>query len=69
MSQADLASASAVSLRSIANFERGESQLIRANLVAVCQALEKAGVEFIDANGGGPGIRLRKGGTPARSKK
>ena len=24
------------------------------------QALEAAGVEFIDENGGGPGVRLRK---------
>jgi hypothetical protein len=24
-------------------------------------AFEKAGVEFIDQNGGGPGVRLRKG--------
>ena len=24
------------------------------------RALEKAGIEFIDENGGGPGVRLRK---------
>jgi hypothetical protein len=24
-------------------------------------AIEKAGVDFIDENGGGPGVRLRKG--------
>ena len=28
--------------------------------MAVCRALEAAGVEFIDENGGGPGVRLRK---------
>ena len=27
---------------------------------AICEALERAGVEFIDENGGGPGLRLRK---------
>ena len=27
----------------------------------VRRALELAGVEFIDENGGGPGVRLRKG--------
>ena len=27
---------------------------------AIRNALERAGVEFIDANGGGPGVRLRK---------
>jgi hypothetical protein len=29
-------------------------------LSKVRTALEKAGVEFIDENGGGPGVRLRK---------
>jgi hypothetical protein len=31
-----------------------------ANDLAVWRALELAGVEFIDENGGGPGVRLRK---------
>jgi hypothetical protein len=26
------------------------------------KVLEKAGIEFIDENGGGPGVRLRKAG-------
>jgi hypothetical protein len=30
------------------------------NDIAVRRALESAGVEFIDENGGGPGVRLRK---------
>jgi hypothetical protein len=30
------------------------------NDLAVRRALEVAGVEFIDENGGGPGVRLRK---------
>jgi hypothetical protein len=29
------------------------------NNLAIRRALEAAGVEFIDANGGGPGVRLR----------
>ena len=33
----------------------------RATLVVLERALELAGVEFIDENGGGPGVRLRKG--------
>jgi len=32
-----------------------------ANDLAVRRALEAAGVEFIDENGSGPGVRLRKG--------
>ena len=33
--------------------------LTRANDQAIRRALEQAGVEFIDAEGGGPGVRLR----------
>jgi hypothetical protein len=36
-----------------------------ANDIAVRRALEAAGVEFIDENGGGSGVRLRK---PGRGK-
>jgi hypothetical protein len=32
-----------------------------SNDLAVRRALEAAGVEFIDENGGGAGVRLRKG--------
>jgi hypothetical protein len=31
----------------------------RANDLAVRRALEAAGVEFIEENGGGPGVRMR----------
>jgi hypothetical protein len=34
----------------------------QANEAALRQVLEAAGVEFIDENGGGPGVRLRKSG-------
>jgi hypothetical protein len=37
-----------------------------ANNLSLRSALETAGVEFIDENGGGAGVRLRK---PTRSKK
>ena len=37
-----------------------------ANDLAIRRALENAGIEFIDENGGGPGVRLRK---RQRSKK
>ena len=39
---------------------KGGSQPRRATLDVVRRAFEKAGVEFIDENGGGPGVRLRK---------
>ena len=38
----------------------GETSMTMANDLAVRRALEAAGVEFIDGNGGGPGVRLRK---------
>jgi hypothetical protein len=43
-----------------AELTEGETTLTRANDFAVRRALEAAGIEFIDENGGGPGVRLRK---------
>jgi hypothetical protein len=58
----DLARESSVSLRTIRRAEVSEVQtnMTNANEQAVRRALEAAGVEFIDENGGGPGVRLRK---------
>jgi hypothetical protein len=39
---------------------------VRGTEAALRQALEAAGVEFIDKNGGGPGVRLR---TPVKEKR
>ena len=36
-----------------------ETSMTAANDLAIRRALELAGVEFIDENGGGPGVRLR----------
>jgi hypothetical protein len=38
----------------------GATSLTMANDLAVRRAFESPGVEFIDENGGGPGVRLRK---------
>jgi ribosome-binding protein aMBF1 (putative translation factor) len=58
----DLARASAVSLRTIRRAELSDvhTNMTVANEQAVRRALEAAGVEFLDENGGGPGVRLRK---------
>ena len=58
----DLARASRVSLRTIRRAELADqaTSMTTANELAVRSALESAGVEFIDENGGGPGVRLRK---------
>jgi hypothetical protein len=58
----DLARESAVGVATIrrAELAGGETSMTAANDLAVRRALEAAGVEFIDENGGGPGVRLRK---------
>jgi transcriptional regulator with XRE-family HTH domain len=58
----DLARASAVSVTTIrrAELAENETSMTVPNDLAARRALEAAGVEFIDENGGGPGVRLRK---------
>ncbi len=55
-----LASESRIGLRSIVDFERSARAPRYVTLDALRRALEKAGVEFIAENGGGPGVRIRK---------
>jgi hypothetical protein len=61
-SAADLARASTLGANTIRRAEvaEGRTSLTAANELAIRRALEAAGVEFIDENGGGPGVRLRK---------
>jgi hypothetical protein len=58
----DLARESAVGVNTIRRAEVAEEgiSLTAANDLAIRRALEAAGVEFIDRNGGGPGVRLRQ---------
>ena len=60
----DLAARSSLSVATIrrAELTDAETSMTAANDRAVRRALEAAGVEFIDENGGGPGVRLRKSG-------
>jgi hypothetical protein len=60
MSQATLARRAVVPRDAIADFENGSRTLSPGNLAAIRAALEAAGVIFIDENGEGPGVRLRK---------
>jgi predicted transcriptional regulator len=61
-SQSTLASRSGISEPTIARLEAADGELGgRGQTVKkIRAALEAAGVEFIDENGGGPGVRLRK---------
>ena len=58
----DLARASAVGIATIrrAELAEGRTSMTVPNDMAVRRALESAGVEFIDENGGGSGVRLRR---------
>jgi transcriptional regulator with XRE-family HTH domain len=58
--QQELAEKAGVGIVTVHQLEAGLSQPRRATLDVIRRALEAAGVEFIDENGGGPGVRLRK---------
>ena len=59
-SQDDLVAASKVTKSTIANFEGGKRQPFERTLLDISNALAAAGVIFIDENGEGPGVRLKK---------
>jgi transcriptional regulator with XRE-family HTH domain len=54
-----LADNAGVGIMTVHQFERDGSKPRRATQDVVRRAFEAAGVEFIDENGGGPGVRLR----------
>jgi predicted transcriptional regulator len=65
-SQEDLALHSGISVPTIKRLEArgGELGGREGSRFGVVAALQTAGVEFIEENGGGPGVRLRKGPLP-----
>jgi transcriptional regulator with XRE-family HTH domain len=56
----DLAEAAHLHRNTISNIETGKYAGDEATLNAIAAVLKRAGVEFIEENGGGPGVRLRK---------
>ncbi len=56
----DLAAATGLHRNTITNIEVGRYAGDPATLNLIKEVLFRAGVEFIDENGGGPGVRLRK---------
>jgi len=64
-SQRDLADAAKVGIVTVHQVEAGASQPRRSTLDVIRRAFESAGIEFIDENGGGPGVRLQKRGKQA----
>jgi transcriptional regulator with XRE-family HTH domain len=63
LGQAELADCSSISIPTLKRMEasKGPAAGLANNVTSVRRALESAGVEFIAENGGGPGVRLRKG--------
>jgi transcriptional regulator with XRE-family HTH domain len=59
-SQAKLSEAAGVSRATLAEFEAGKRNPILNNINSIQSTLESAGVIFVDENGQGPGVRLRK---------
>ncbi|MBR1232813.1 helix-turn-helix transcriptional regulator [Bradyrhizobium sp. AUGA SZCCT0182] len=61
-SQADLANRSGISEPTVARLESADGEVGGREDTAqrMRAAIEAAGVDFIDENGGGPGVRLRK---------
>jgi DNA-binding XRE family transcriptional regulator len=66
--QQDLADAAGIGIVTVRQLEAGLNEPRRSTLQVVRRALEAAGVEFIDENGGGAGVRLRKPHQPPRKK-
>jgi predicted transcriptional regulator len=61
-SQSDLAAESGISEPTIARLESVDGELggRGATVQSISVALQKGGIQFIDENGGGPGVRLQK---------
>ncbi len=55
----ELAKKAGVTANTVTRIENG-ADAKQSTMDRLQQALESAGVEFIDENGGGPGVRLRK---------
>ncbi len=59
-SQGELAIAACVSRQTVADFERGAHLPISNNIASIAKAFEREGIEFIDENGGGVGLRFKE---------
>jgi hypothetical protein len=60
MTQPQLAQAASLGLSTVIDFERTRRAVSATAIHQMRVALEAAGVEFLEENGGGLGVRLRK---------
>jgi DNA-binding transcriptional regulator YiaG len=61
LTQAKFAEAAGLALATVVKFERNGRYVPTGAIKALRLALEAAGVEFIQENGSGEGVRLQKG--------
>lgn len=59
VTQGQLAELAGMGLSTVVDFEKGRRKVSKPAIEAIQNALNRAGVEFIDENGGGAGVRLR----------
>lgn len=60
MTQTALAEAAGVNLSTVVDFERERRNVSVKTSEKLLGAFQKAGVDFMDGNGGGAGVRLRE---------
>ncbi len=60
MTQSQLAKAAGLGLSTVVDFERQRRRISPDAIEAIQNALLRAGIQFVDENGGGRGVRLRK---------
>ena len=60
MNQAALARNAGLGLSTIVDFEKERRQISEDAILAIEAAFERANITFIEENGGGEGVRLRK---------
>jgi predicted transcriptional regulator len=68
ITQTQLAASAGLGLSTVVDFEKERRQVAPESVEAIRRALVRAGVEFIDENGGGPGVRLRNRQRPKQTK-
>jgi predicted transcriptional regulator len=61
ITQTQLAKSAGLGLSTVVDFEKRRRKVSVEAIQSISKTLSHAGIEFIDENGGGPGVRLRKG--------
>ncbi|MBK5960186.1 hypothetical protein CCR97_18540 [Rhodoplanes elegans] len=61
INQQELARLADLGLSTVVDFERSRRVVSNDAIRSMRAALEGCGIEFLDENGGGPGLRLRQG--------